>query len=176
MIAEEYVDDDISAYSGKERPAYQRMLRDLAEGRRDGVIVWHMDRLHRRPVELERFVETCARAGVNDVVTLSGDINLVGGDGLLLARLLAAVTANESQSKGRRVARKAQEIAEPGRPAMGEIRPFGFLDDRVSHRPGEAPVVRELAARALAGETLTSLARWLRTRASGTAAGSVDTG
>jgi len=172
VIAEEYVDDDISAYSGKQRPAYQRMLRDLAEGRRDGVIVWHMDRLHRRPVELERFVETCAKAGVRDVVTLSGDIDLVGGDGLLLARLLAAVAANESQSKGRRVARKAQEIAESGRPTMGGLRPFGFLDDRVGHHPGEAPVVRELAARALAGESLTSLARWLQSEGVATVSGS----
>lgn len=161
-VAEEYVDDDISAYSGKARPAYERMLTDLAQGRRDGVIVWHMDRLHRRPVELERFVDTCARAGVRDVVTLSGDIDLVGGDGLLLARLLAAVAANESQSKSRRIARKAQEIAESGRPTMGGPRPFGFLENRVSHHPAEAPVIRELAARALAGETLTSLTAWLQ--------------
>lgn len=52
------------------------MLLDIAEGHRDGVIVWHMDRLHRRPIELERFVDTCTRAGVRDVVTLSGDIDL----------------------------------------------------------------------------------------------------
>ena len=78
-VAQEYVDDDISAYSGKQRPEYERMLRDIAEGRRDGVIVWHMDRLHRRPVELERFVEVCTRAGVRDVVTLSGDVELVNG-------------------------------------------------------------------------------------------------
>ncbi|WP_255499967.1 recombinase family protein [Actinotalea sp. JY-7885] len=26
-VAEEYVDDDLSAYSGKKRPAYERMLR-----------------------------------------------------------------------------------------------------------------------------------------------------
>ena len=161
-VAEEYVDDDVSAYSGKSRPAYERMLTDIAEGRRDGVIVWHMDRLHRRPVELERFVETCSRSGVRDVVTISGTIDLVGGDGLLLARLLAAVAANESQSKSRRIARKAQEIAEAGRPMMGGPRPFGFTDDRVTHHPAEAPVVRELAARALAGETLRSLTTWLQ--------------
>jgi len=161
-VAEEYVDDDISAFSGKARPAYERMLTDLGDGRRDGVIVWHMDRLHRRPVELERFVDTCARAGVRDVVTLSGDIDLVGGDGLLLARLLAAVAANESLSKSRRIGRKAQEIAESGRPTMGGPRPFGFTEDRVTHHPAEAPVIRELAARALAGETLTSLTTWLQ--------------
>lgn len=161
-VAEEYVDDDVSAYSNKKRPAYERMLTDLSEGRRDGVIVWHMDRLHRRPVELERFIHTCDAAGVRDVVTLSGDIDLAQGDGLLMARLLAAVAANESDSKRRRGARKALEIAQTGRPMMGGPRPFGFEDDRVSHHPVEAPVVRDLAARALAGETLISLATWLQ--------------
>jgi len=161
-VAEEYVDDDLSAYSGKKRPAYERMLGDLAEGRRDAVIVWHMDRLHRRPAELEGFVDTCTRAGVRDVVTLSGDIDLAKGDGLLMARLLAAVAANESDSKRRRGARKALEIAQTGRPLMGGSRPFGFLDDRVTHHPAEAPVMRDLAARALAGETLISLTTWLQ--------------
>ena len=161
VVAEEYVDDDMSAYSGKRRPAYERMLTDIAEVRRDAVIVWHMDRLHRRPIELEQFADTCARAGVRDVVTLSGDVDLANGDGLLMARLLAAVAANESHSKSRRIARKSQERAEAGLPMGGGARPFGFSDDRITHHPAEAPVVRDLAARALAGETLTSLVRWL---------------
>lgn len=161
-VSEEYVDDDVSAYSGKKRPAYERMLLDLAEGRRDGVIVWHMDRLHRRPIELERFVDTCTRAGVRDVVTLSGDIDLAKGDGLLMARLLSAVAANESDSKRRRGQRKALEIAQSGQPHMGGPRAFGFQVDKVTHHSGEAAVIRDLAARALAGETLISMATWLQ--------------
>lgn len=160
-IAEEYVDDDVSAWSGKRRPAYGRMLADIAEGRRDAVIVWHMDRLHRRPIELEQFADTCTRAGLRDVVTLSGDVDLAHGDGLLMARLLAAVAANESDAKRRRGARKAQEIAESGRPLMGGPRPFGFTEDRATHHPAEAPMIREAAARVLAGESLTSVTRWL---------------
>ncbi|MDO8121192.1 recombinase family protein [Isoptericola sp. b490] len=161
VVAEEYVDDDVSAWSGRRRPAYERMLTDIAEGRRDAVIVWHMDRLHRRPIELEQFADTCTRAELRDVVTLSGDVDLAHGDGLLLARLLAAVAANASDATRRRGARKAQEIAESGRPMMGGPRPFGFTEDRVTHHPGEAPVIRETAARVLAGESLTSVTRWL---------------
>lgn len=160
-VAEEYVDDDVSAYSGKARPAYERMLEDLRTGRRDAVIVWHMDRLHRRPVELEQFADTCQRAGVNDVRTLHGSIDLASGDGLLMARLLAAVAANESHSKQRRGQRKMAELADAGRPHGGGTRPFGFEADKVTHRPDEADVIRVLTARALAGESLTSLARWL---------------
>src|SRR4051812_5928528 len=63
-VAEEYVDNDLSAYSGKARPAYQRMLEDLGDGLRDGVIVYHVDRLTRRPVELEGFVAALEAAKV----------------------------------------------------------------------------------------------------------------
>ena len=161
VVAEEYVDDDVSAYSGKKRPAYERMVSALEEGRRDAVVVWHTDRLHRRPIELEHFIEVCTRAGVK-VVSPSGEFDMVNGDGLLVLRMMAAVAANESDSKRRRGARKALEIAQSGRPVMGGPRPFGFQEDRVTHDPVEAAVIRDLAARALAGETLTSLTTWLQ--------------
>jgi site-specific DNA recombinase len=170
-VAEEYVDDDVSAYSGKRRPAYERMLADIADGLRDGVIVWHMDRLHRRPLELEHFVSTCTRAGLNDVVTLHGDIDLAKGDGLLMARLLAAVAANESDSKRRRGARKALEIAESGAPFKGGPRPYGFKDDRVTHEPAEAEIIRETASRILAGESLQSVVNGLNSSGARTSMG-----
>ena len=161
VVAEEYVDDDVSAYSGKVRPAYERMLRDIEDGLRDAVIVWHLDRLHRRPVELEGFVDTCSRANLKDVVTLHGDVDLAKGDGLLVARIMGAVAANESDSKRRRIARKALETAEAGLPHMGGTRPFGYEDDRVTIRESEAVVIRDVAARVLAGEALKAIANSL---------------
>jgi DNA invertase Pin-like site-specific DNA recombinase len=160
-VAQEYVDDDVSAYSGKPRPAYREMLADLRDGRRDAVIVWHLDRLHRRPIELEEFVQTCSAAGVTDVVTLHGDFNLGSGDGLLVARLLSAVAANESDSKRRRGKRKSLEIAQSGRPHGGGPRAFGYQADKLTPHPTEADIYRQLADRALAGESLNSLSAWL---------------
>lgn len=49
-VAEEYVGDDTSAYSGQERPAYERLLGETESGARGAVIVYHLDRLHRRPL------------------------------------------------------------------------------------------------------------------------------
>lgn len=160
-VGAEYLDDDVSAYSGKARPQYRRMLADIADGSRDAVIVWHMDRLHRRPIELEEFVQTCTSAGVTDVVTLHGDFNLGSGDGLLVARLLAAVGASESDAKSRRGRRQILQRAQSGKPHGGGFRPFGFELDRQTIRRSEARVVAQLATRALAGESLTSLCRWL---------------
>src|SRR4051794_23658042 len=75
-VAEEYVDDDISAYSGKRRPAYERMLDDIADGYRDAILVWHIDRLHRRPIELEELYRICQGAGVGDLQTVHGAFDM----------------------------------------------------------------------------------------------------
>jgi site-specific DNA recombinase len=48
-VAGLYVDNDFSAYSGKIRPEYRRLLADLRAGVLDAVIAWHTDRLHRSP-------------------------------------------------------------------------------------------------------------------------------
>ena len=137
-IGQEYVDNDLSAYSGKRRPAYQQMLADLADGLRDAVICYHVDRLTRRPVELEQFVATVDAAGVRKVRFVSGDMDLGTGDGLLIGRIMAAVAANESAAKSRRVSRKMDQIAAEGRPRGGSRRPFGYEDDRVTGRQEES--------------------------------------
>src|SRR3954451_4788181 len=76
-VAEEYIDNDLSAYDARKvRPAYQRMLADLRDGLRDGVLVYHVDRLTRRPLELEEFIATLDAAKVRHVRFVSGDMNL----------------------------------------------------------------------------------------------------
>lgn len=162
VVAEEYVDNDISAYSGKRRPAYERMLVDLAEGRRDGVLCYHNDRLTRKPIELEVFLDIVGRAGVTDVQFVAGGVvDLANGDGLTMLRVMGAIAAGESSTKSRRQKRKMDQVAEAGMPHGGSIRPFGFEPDRITHRAAEAEVVRELVARYLAGESIRSLTVWL---------------
>ena len=43
-VVDRYVDDDVSAYSGRRRRHYARMLDDLRAGVIDGVVVCHLDR------------------------------------------------------------------------------------------------------------------------------------
>lgn len=160
-VAGEYVDNDISAYSGKRRPAYQRMLEDLADGTVDAVLVYHIDRLTRRPIELEEFLAVVDRAKVRHVRFVTGDTDLHTGDGLLMARIMAAVAANESASKSRRVRRKMDQVAAEGRPHGGATRPFGYAADKITIVPEEAALIRTIAARFLAGESTRSIAVWL---------------
>jgi site-specific DNA recombinase len=165
-IGEEYVDNDVSAYPGKRRPAYERLLADVGDGWRDAVIAYHADRLHRRPLELERFLVIVERAGVRHVRFVSGaDVDIGSGDGLMVLRMVSAVAANESASKGRRVKRKLDEVAAEGRPHGGANRPFGYEADKVTIRPDEAEIVRALVDRHLAGESVRSLTTWLNDHA-----------
>ena len=157
-VADTYVDDDISAYSGKHRPEYRRMLDDMAAGTIDAVVVWHMDRLHRQPKELEEFFEVCDGAGVKSMASVTGDTDLATHDGRFLARILGAVARKESDDKSRRITRKHEEMARAGRLVRNSTRPFGYRDDFRTLEPAEAGAVREAVARVLAGDSLRGLA------------------
>lgn len=159
-VGAEYVDNDVSAFSGKPRREYARMLADLASGDRDAVIVYNLDRLHRRPVELEEFVTLCESVGVRDVATVTADIDLGNDDGLFMARIFAAFAAKESGRKSARIRRKMLQNAQAGLP-HGSARPFGYEADKITVRESEAAVVREMVDRYLAGQSLRSLTIWL---------------
>ena len=163
-VAEIYTDDDVSAYKSKPRPAYQRLLTDLRRGERDAVIVWHLDRLHRQPKELEEFFEICDKAKVRDLASVAGDVDLSSDDGRFLARILGAVARKESDDKSRRIKRKHQELAQNGKVAGGGTRPFGFQADRRTIEPTEAAEIRDLADRVLSGESLRALCADLTAR------------
>ena len=92
---------------------------------------------------------------------VTGDVDIANGDGLMVVRMMAAMAAHESASKSRRIRRKMDENAANGRPHGGSRRPFGFEEDRVTIRPDEADVIRDMVARFLAGESLRSLATWM---------------
>src|SRR5438309_10588612 len=87
-VVAEYVDDDVSAYSGKRRPEYSRMLNDLRCGSIGGVVVYHLDRLHRQQRELEEFFDVCKAAGVDHLATVTGELDLANPDDRFQARIL----------------------------------------------------------------------------------------
>jgi len=157
-VVDTYVDDDVSAYKGKPRPEYRRMLDDMRAGAVDAVVVWHLDRLHRHPKELEEFFEVCDAAGISALASVTGDTDLSTHDGRFLARILGAVARKESDDKSRRITRKHLEMAQAGRAVVGGTRPFGYRDDFRTIEPAEAAAIREAARRVLAGDSLRGIA------------------
>jgi site-specific DNA recombinase len=124
-VVETYVDNDVSAYSGKKRPGYEKMLDDLDQGAATIVVAWHTDRLHRSPTELEKYIDLSERRGVATHTVQAGELDLSTPTGRMTARILGAVARQESEHKGERVARARRQKALNGE-WMGGIRPFGW--------------------------------------------------
>ena len=137
------------------------MLDDLREGRRDAVVCYHIDRLLRRNKDLDRFLDAVDGGRVRHVRFVTGSTDLGSGDGLLVARIMAAVAEAESATKSRRQKRKNEQKAALGLPHISSTRPFGYELDGMTVVESEAVVIRALVARFLAGESLRSLATWL---------------
>src|SRR6266516_1363125 len=163
-VIERYVDDDVSAWSGRPRTEYRRLLDDIRSGFLDAVLVGHLDRLYRQPRELEEFFEVVDAAGLSRLASVTGDVDLATDDCRFMARILGAVARKESDDKSRRIRRKAEEIALAGRVGGGGTRPYGFEADRVTVRETEAAVIRESVARFLAGEGIRSICTDLNER------------
>lgn len=124
-VVEVYVDNDVSAFSGKLRKDYRRMLADLELGTATIVIAWHTDRLHRSPTELEEYIDLSERRGVSTHTCQAGSIDLSSPSGRMTARILGAVARQESEHKGHRVAAARRQKAKAGE-WSGGIRPFGW--------------------------------------------------
>jgi site-specific DNA recombinase len=158
-VAKVLVDNDLSAYSGKPRPGYRRLVEMVKAGTVDTIVVWHNDRLTRSPRELEDLVDLVDATGITIATVTAGDYDLSTPTGRMVARIVGATARQESEHKSERNRRKARELAEAGKLTGGGTRPFGYEDDRVTIRDDEADLIREATARLLGGEGLRSVAR-----------------
>jgi DNA invertase Pin-like site-specific DNA recombinase len=153
----EYVDNDISASTGKKRPEYERMLADIEAGKLDAVVAWDLDRLHRRPIELEHFMDVADRHRLA-LATVSGDTDLSTDNGRLFARIKGAVAKAEVERKSARQKRQGLQAAQLGVPKTGP-RPFGYEADMVTIRESEARALRQAYMSLLAGSSLLGISR-----------------
>src|SRR4051794_22254335 len=162
QITAVYVDNDVSAYSGKPRPQYAQLMQAVQAGEVDVVVAWDPDRLHRSPAELEAFIAAVERAGVDVVTVQAGRWDLSTASGKLVARMLGNIARHESDHKSERVRRALQQNAAAGR-AHGRV-PYGWTRERGPDGavrevvvPEQAAVIRRIAAALLAGESLRSI-------------------
>jgi site-specific DNA recombinase len=157
LVVAELVDNSISAWSGKARPAWKQVL-DLIEDREvDVVVAWHIDRMTRSIIDLEQLILLAEDSGVG-IATVSGDIDLTSDVGRMVARILAAVARAEVERKAARQRLANAQRAAEGVPASGGVRPFGYADDRITVVPEEAEAIRRGAQQALAGIPLAVIA------------------
>ena len=165
VISGIYSDNDIGAStrSRKVRPEYRRLLADARAGMFDVVLAYTTGRLTRRPREHEDLIELAESHGVRFEYVRSPSFDLNTAAGRRVARILAANDAGEAEDISERLIRQRLQAAESGQ-VHGSPRPFGYEPDLVTVRESEAAIIRECAARVLAGESLHSVARDLDER------------
>lgn len=91
-IHRHYTDNDVSAYKDVVRPEFELLLQDLENGAIEGIVVYDLDRLARRPKDLERVIEIYDKATKTGrklwFATVHDKIDLSSPDGLTLARVM----------------------------------------------------------------------------------------
>lgn len=172
-VAGVYEDNDASASSTKPRPRYRQMLADLEVGQLDAVVVWDLDRLTRRPIEVEEFIDLADRRGVA-LASVGGDVDLATDNGRLFARIKGAVARSEVERKGTRQRSANDQRAAAGLPSAGR-RAYGYTADGLSVVLAEAEHLRWAVNQLLEGESLHALVRGINARGARTTAGNLWT-
>jgi site-specific DNA recombinase len=155
-VVAHYDDNDLSAYSGRTRKDFEKMLAAIGRGELDAVVVWHPDRLYRRVADLQRLVEITDR-GVEIRSVTGGDLDLSNATGKMLARIVGSVSEMESEHKAERQRRANVQRAEAGS-WWSSQRCFGYTKDAEPLEP-EASMIRQATADVLAGTSLRAIAR-----------------
>jgi site-specific DNA recombinase len=164
-VADVYMDAGRSAWSdARERPAFDRMLVDLEEGKIRGVVAWKQDRLGRRVAEVAALLDRCRQLDAI-VATVTDGLDTTTPSGRMAAQVVAGAAELESANTSIRVRRAMQARAERG-DAHGGPRPYGYRRERgtLVIEPAEAAVVRECTERVLAGEGVGTILRDLSSR------------
>lgn len=162
-VVHTYTDNDLSAYSGKPRPGYEKMLAGLRSGLYGTVIAWHTDRLHRRPTELEEYIDVCEPRRVQTRTVKAGSLDLTTATGRMIARQLGVQARYEVERMIERQRRAREQKVGRGE-YCGGPRPYGWEEDGVTPIPQEIAVIRESAEAILAGASARSIAADLNLR------------
>jgi site-specific DNA recombinase len=151
-------DNDVSASTGKHRPGFEGVLKAVEAGKADAVVAWAVDRLQRSRRDEARLYELCQRAGVTVSLVKGSDLDFSTAAGRFVADSLGSVARMETEMKSERQQRAQLQAAQQGRRSTGR-RPFGYDDDGMTVRPGEADAIRSGYRALLAGVSLGQIAK-----------------
>jgi site-specific DNA recombinase len=126
---------DDGGYSGgsMERPALDRLLRDIDAGKIDCVVVYKVDRLSRSLMDFARIMETFERHGVS-FVSVTQQFNTAHSMGRLTLNILLSFAQFEREIIGERIRDKLAAQARKGK-WTGGAPVLGYDVDRTGPSP-----------------------------------------
>ena len=157
-----YIED---GHSGRDsnRPAYRQMMEDKDAW--DTILVIKMDRIHRNSRNFMEMMDNLRRWGKN-FVSATESLDTSTAMGRFVMDIIQRIAQLESEQIGERMYMGMSQKARQGVGILGFDSPFGFeLSDGRLHVNGqEAPYVREIFERCVAGEATARIAATLNKR------------
>ncbi|MGZ9092762.1 MAG: recombinase family protein, partial [Rhodoplanes sp.] len=161
LVGDRYDDGGFSGGS-MERPALQRLLRDVESGRIDVIVVYKVDRLSRSLIDFARIVEVLDKHNVS-FVSITQQFNTTTSMGRLTLNILLSFAQFEREVIGERIRDKFAASRRKGM-WMGGTPPLGYdvRDRKLLVNENEADLVRLIFNRFLRVGSATKLAQELR--------------
>lgn len=149
MLVPELYDDGGFSGGTLERPALQRLLADMNDGRIDIIVVYKVDRLTRSLLDFAKLVETFDKAGAS-FVSITQSFNTTTSMGRLTLNMLLSFAQFEREVTAERIRDKIAASKAKGM-WMGGAPPLGYQPDGRSLAivESEAVLIRRIFARYL---------------------------
>lgn len=156
LLPDHYDDGGISGGT-MDRPAMQRLLADVREGRVDVIVVYKVDRLTRRLVDFAKIVEVLDEAGAS-FVSVTQAFNTTNSMGRLTLNVLLSFAQFEREVTGERIRDKIAASKRKGMWMGGPV-PIGYdvVDRKLAINPAEAEMVRLIFSHYLNSPSIDSL-------------------
>ncbi len=157
LLPDHYDDGGISGGT-IDRPAMQRLLADVREGKVDVIVVYKVDRLTRRLIDFAKIVEVLDEAGAS-FVSMTQAFNTTNSMGRLTLNVLLSFAQFEREVTGERIRDKIAASKRKGMWMGGPV-PIGYdvIDRKLTINPEEAESVRLIFAQYLSSPSLDTLA------------------
>jgi site-specific DNA recombinase len=161
LVGDRYDDGGFSGGS-MERPALQRLLRDVESGRIDVIVVYKVDRLSRSLTDFARIVEVFEKNKAS-FVSITQQFNTTTSMGRLTLNILLSFAQFEREVIGERIRDKFAASRRKGM-WMGGVPPLGYdvVDRKLVINEIEAEMVQLVFRRFLKLGSATMLAQELR--------------
>lgn len=167
QVVETFRDGGVSATHNKpeDRAGWRALLDSPASF--DAVIIWKLDRLARRVIDFH-LANQALNARDAALVAVENSIDMTTTDGKLVANVLASFAEYEADAISARVKAARTHLVRSGRVVGGTI-PYGWRSVRNPDSPGHVlaqdpdriDYVRGMVDRAVRGDTVYSIVKWL---------------
>ena len=157
LLPDHYDDGGISGGT-MDRPAMQRLLADVRDGKVDVIVVYKVDRLTRRLIDFAKIVEVLDEAGAS-FVSVTQAFNTTNSMGRLTLNVLLSFAQFEREVTGERIRDKIAASKRKGMWMGGPV-PIGYdaIERKLVVNPAEAESVRLIFAQYLSAPSLEALA------------------